>query len=167
MFKHYENNVKKAIQNGVYSPSNEHDACGIGFVANIKNNASHQIVKDGLAILENLNHRGAVGADPKAGDGCGILTQIPDEFLRKISKELDFDLPKLGEYGVGNMFLPKNDKKRADYLEKIKTLISEEDLEIISMRDIPVNNQGLGYSVKPTEPLHLQLFMQNALSQVR
>ncbi len=96
MFKHYENNVKKAIQNGVYNPSNEHDACGIGFVANIKNNASHQIVRDGLAILENLTHRGAVGADPKAGDGCGILTQIPDEFLRKISKELDFDLPKLG-----------------------------------------------------------------------
>ena len=164
MFKHYENNVKKAIQNGVYSPSNEHDACGIGFVANIKNNASHQIVKDGLAILENLNHRGAVGADPKAGDGCGILTQIPDEFLRKISKELDFDLPKLGEYGVGNMFLPKNDKKRADYLEKIKTLISEEDLEIISMRDIPVNNQGLGYSVKPTEPLHLQLFIKSSVT---
>lgn len=164
MFKHYENNVKKAIQNGVYNPSNEHDACGIGFVANIKNNASHQIVKDGLAILENLTHRGAVGADPKAGDGCGILTQIPDEFLRKISKELDFDLPKLGEYGVGNMFLPKNDKKRADYIEKIKNLISEENLEIISMRDIPVNNQGLGYSVKPTEPLHIQLFIKSGVA---
>jgi glutamate synthase (NADPH/NADH) large chain len=164
MFKHYENNLKKAIQNGVYNPSNEHDACGIGFVANIKNNASHQIVKDGLAILENLTHRGAVGADPKAGDGCGILTQIPDEFLRKISKELDFDLPKLGEYGVGNMFLPKNDKKRADYIEKIKNLISEENLEIISMRDIPVNNQGLGYSVKPTEPLHIQLFIKSGVA---
>ncbi len=164
MFKYYENNVKKAIQNGVYNPSNEHDACGIGFVANIKNNASHQIVKDGLAILENLTHRGAVGADPKAGDGCGILTQIPDEFLRKISKELDFDLPKLGEYGVGNMFLPKNDKKRADYIEKIKNLISEENLEIISMRDIPVNNQGLGYSVKPTEPLHIQLFIKSGVA---
>ncbi|MEL0231416.1 MAG: glutamate synthase large subunit [Hyphomicrobiales bacterium] len=164
MFKHYEKNVKKAIQNGVYNPSNEHDACGIGFVANIKNNASHQIVKDGLAILENLTHRGAVGADPKAGDGCGILTQIPDEFLRKISKELDFDLPKLGEYGVGNMFLPKNDKKRADYIEKIKNLISEENLEIISMRDIPVNNQGLGYSVKPTEPLHIQLFIKSGVA---
>ena len=113
-------------------------------------------LKDGLAILENLTHRGAVGADPKAGDGCGILTRITDEFLRKLSKELDFDLPKLGEYGVGNMFLPKNDKKRADYLEKIKNLISEENLErkfsaYTTLKNIiPLNfaRTGLFYIIK-------------------
>ena len=110
MFKHLENNVKETIDKGLYNPRNEHDACGIGFVANIKNKKSHQIIKDGLSILENLTHRGAVGADPKAGDGCGLLTQIPDEFLRKVTADLGVELPSLGSYGVGNIFLPKEKK---------------------------------------------------------
>ena len=99
MFRHVKNNVKETIDKGLYDPKNEHDACGIGFVANIKNNRSHQIVKDGLSILANLVHRGAVGADPKAGDGCGILTQIPDDFLRKVMADAGIDLPPVGHYG--------------------------------------------------------------------
>ena len=88
---------------GLYDPVNEHDACGVGFVADIKGRKSHKIVQQGLQILERLTHRGAVGADPKAGDGAGILLQIPDEFFRSI---LDFELPVPGKYGVGVVFLP-------------------------------------------------------------
>ena len=160
MFRHIENNVKETIDNGLYDPKNEHDACGIGFVANIKNSRSHQIVKDGLSILANLVHRGAVGADPKAGDGCGILTQIPDDFLRKVMTNIGVDLPPVGHYGVGNLFLPKNKAKREKYLAQIKDIVKGEGLEIIALRDIPVNNEGLGYSVKPTEPHHLQMFVR-------
>ena len=173
MFKHIENNVKETIDKGLYNPRNEHDACGIGFVANIKNKKSHQIVKDGLSILENLTHRGAVGADPKAGDGCGLLTQIPDEFLRKVTADLGVELPSLGSYGVGNIFLPKEKKKRENYIKQIKKIVENENLKILALRDIPVNNKGLGYSVKPTEPSHLQMFVasdeelsdQNALER--
>ena len=108
MFRKYDQNVRKAIKKGVYNPDAEHDACGIGFVANIKNIKTNNIVQDGLSILKNLTHRGAVGADPKAGDGCGILTQMPDKFLRKVAIENNIELPAEGHYGVGNLFLPKN-----------------------------------------------------------
>ena len=98
---------------GLYDPANEHDACGIGFVANIKNVKSHDIVRDGLTILENLEHRGAVGAYPKAGDGVGMLLQIPDGFFRKVTADLGFDLPAEGKYGVCMIFLPPDDACRA------------------------------------------------------
>ena len=99
---------------GLYDPRNEHDACGIGFVANIKNRKSHQIVRQGLQILESLTHRGAVGADPRAGDGAGILIQIPDAHLRAVCAECGFDLPAAGEYGVGMLFMPQAAGLRAD-----------------------------------------------------
>ena len=86
---------------GLYNSRNEHDACGIGFVANLKGVKSHKIVQQGLTILRNIVHRGAVGADPKAGDGAGILIQIPDEFLRAECNDLGVNLPKVGEYAVG------------------------------------------------------------------
>ena len=107
MFRHVKNNVKETIDKGLYDPKNEHDACGIGFVANIKNNRSHQIVKDGLSILANLVHRGAVGADPKAGDGSGLLIQIPHKFLKKKVSD-SFSIPNQGEYAVGVFFIPNN-----------------------------------------------------------
>ena len=159
MWKQYDKNVNKAIENGIYDPDTEHDACGIGFVAHIKNKKTNQIVQDGLSILKNLTHRGAVGADPKAGDGCGILTQIPDNFLRKVAKENDIHLPPEGQYGVGNFFLPKDADKRNSYLTQIYKMVDEENLHILGLRDIPVNNEGLGYSVKPTEPCHIQIFI--------
>ncbi|MFN6941082.1 MAG: hypothetical protein ACK4OG_03700, partial [Parvibaculum sp.] len=98
---------------GLYDPRNEHDACGIGFIANIHNRKSHRIIQDGLKILENLEHRGAVGADPKAGDGAGILIQMPDAFFRKEAKKLGIELPAEGHYGVGMLFLPKAADARA------------------------------------------------------
>ncbi|WP_419622406.1 hypothetical protein, partial [Thiolapillus sp.] len=91
-------------EQGLYDPALERDACGVGFVCNIKNRKSREIVLQGLEILERISHRGAVGADPKAGDGAGILVQIPDAFFRAV---VDFDLPPVGQYGVGHVFLPQ------------------------------------------------------------
>ena len=98
---------------GLYNPANEHDACGVGFVAHIKGKKSHQIVQQGLELLTNLTHRGATGYDPKLGDGAGLLMQMPDAFLRKEAAKLGFNLPEIGQYAVGNIFLPQNPKSRA------------------------------------------------------
>ena len=92
---------------GLYDPKNEHDACGIGFVANIKGVGSHSIVNDGLEMLENLEHRGAVGSDKSVGDGAGILTQIPDDYFREVLRKSKMKLPPLGNYGVAMLFFPK------------------------------------------------------------
>ena len=105
---------------GLYDPSNEHDACGVGFIAHIKGNKSNHIILQGLELLRNLTHRGAVGADPLAGDGAGILIQTPDAFLRAEAAKLGVALPPVGEYGVGMVFLPQIDEERAK-CEKILT----------------------------------------------
>ncbi len=139
---------------GLYDPANEHDACGVGFVANIKGVKSHQIIQQGLGILERLTHRGAVGADPKAGDGAGILFQIPDAFFRQV---VDFELPPEGEYAIGMLFLPRNEASRNVCEEAIEGLVSAEGQRVLGWRDVPVNNEGLGYSVKPTEPVVRQI----------
>jgi glutamate synthase (NADPH/NADH) large chain len=141
---------------GLYDPANEHDACGVGFVANIKGVKSHKIVQQGLEILERLTHRGAVGADPKAGDGAGILFQIPDAFFRELT---DFDLPAEGDYAIGMLFLPRNEASRAVCEESIEELVKSEGQQVIGWRDVPVNNTGLGYSVIPTEPVVRQIFV--------
>jgi glutamate synthase (NADPH/NADH) large chain len=99
-------------QQGLYSPSNERDACGLGFVAHIKGNKSHKIVQQGLQILANLTHRGATGYDPKLGDGAGILIQMPDAFMRKEATKLGIKLPALGEYACGTAFLPQTKNGR-------------------------------------------------------
>ena len=146
---------------GLYDPANEHDACGLGFVANIKNVKSHDIVRDGLTILENLEHRGAVGADPKAGDGVGMLIQMPDAFFRKVTSELAFDLPEEGAYGVGMVFLPPDDAARATIENIINEKISAEGHAVLGWRDVPVDNSDLGYSIVPTEPVIKQIFIDN------
>lgn len=147
---------------GLYDPANEHDACGLGFVANIKNVKSHDIVRDGLTILENLEHRGAVGADPKAGDGVGMLIQIPDAFFRKVTADLPFELPPEGRYGVGMLFLPPDDKARAQIEALVEEKIAAEGHQPLGWRDVPVDNSDLGYSIVPTEPVIRQLFISNA-----
>src|SRR6187549_4209537 len=101
-----------AARHGLYSPAHEHDACGVGFVAHIAGSKSHSIVEQGLKVLENLTHRGAVGADPLMGDGAGILIQIPDEFYRAEMAKQGVELPPPGEYGVGMIFLPKEHASR-------------------------------------------------------
>ncbi|OQX34730.1 MAG: glutamate synthase subunit alpha, partial [Candidatus Sedimenticola endophacoides] len=141
---------------GLYDPRNEHDACGVGFVADIKGRKSHKIVEQGLEILERLVHRGAVGADPRAGDGAGILIQLPDAFFRAV---VDFDLPAAGAYAVGHLFLPRDDAARAETQSVVERFITGEGQQLIGWRDVPVDNSGLGYSVKPTEPVNRQVFV--------
>ncbi|MDE2430519.1 MAG: glutamate synthase subunit alpha, partial [Burkholderiales bacterium] len=144
---------------GLYDPRNEHDACGIGLYANINNKKSHDIVAKGLLILKNLEHRGAVGADPKAGDGAGILIQIPHDFFSGEAKRLGFELPGAGQYGVGFLFMPREPIYRQDIERIWWETAREEGLKVLGWRDVPVNSSVLGYSVKDTEPMHRQVFI--------
>ncbi|MGD8557034.1 MAG: glutamate synthase large subunit, partial [Chromatiales bacterium] len=141
---------------GLYDPANEHDACGVGFVAHIKGEKSHQIVRQGLTILERLTHRGAVGADPKAGDGAGLLMQIPDEFFRE---ETGFELPESGSYAIGMVFLPKAGDAREAFETTINEVIEAEGQHVLGWRTVPVDNSDLGVSVIPTEPVIRQVFI--------
>ena len=144
---------------GLYDPGHEHDACGVGFVAHIKGQQSHAIVRQGLQVLENLTHRGAVGADPLAGDGAGILIQTPDTFLREECATLGIELPAPGRYATGMIFLPQNDTTRAECEALIERLVDEEDQILLGWRDVPTDNSGLGQSVKDVEPVVRQLFI--------
>jgi glutamate synthase (NADPH/NADH) large chain len=146
-------------QQGLYDPRNEHDACGVGFVADIKNRKSHDIVEQGLEILENLTHRGAVGADPLAGDGAGILIQIPDKLLRAECKAIGITLPDPEEYAVGIVFLPRNAETRAECEQAFARVIEAEGQYLLGWRDLPTDNCCLGESVKPMEPVIRQLFI--------
>ena len=98
---------------GLYDPKREHDACGVGFVADLRAHPNHKIIEHGLQILENLTHRGAVGADPLAGDGAGILVQIPHAFLKEVTAPLRIKLPEPGHYAIGHLFMPRNRAQRA------------------------------------------------------
>jgi glutamate synthase (NADPH/NADH) large chain len=144
---------------GLYDPKNDHDACGVGFIADIKNRASHDIVQKGLTVLANLTHRGAVGADPMAGDGAGLLMQLPDRFLRDECSKLGIDLPEAGSYGVGMLFLPKDDAQRAQCEKAMETAIASEHQVLLGWRDVPVDDSCLGWSVKPIEPTIRQVFV--------
>ncbi|KHF26648.1 glutamate synthase (NADH), large subunit [Solemya velum gill symbiont] len=155
---------------GLYDPANEHDACGVGFVAHIKGKKSHEIVSQGLTILERLTHRGAVGADPKAGDGAGLLMQIPDAFMRD---ESGIELPVEGEYGIGMLFLPQEENARKPLEALVEEIVTAEGQTLLGWRTVPVDNSSLGVSVKPTEPVVRQVFIgrgegtadQNALER--
>jgi len=144
---------------GLYDPRNEHDSCGIGFVANIKNRKSHDVLEQGLQILCNLHHRGAVGADPLAGDGAGILIQIPDAFFRDECAKLGFDLPPVGEYAVGMVFLPRLKETRRKCIAALEWALTSEGQTVIGWRDVPTDDSVLGYSVKPNEPVIRQIFI--------
>ena len=146
---------------GLYDPKNEHDACGVGFIAHMKGQKSHQIVKDGLFILENLTHRGAVGADPLMGDGAGILVQIPDRFFREEMAKQGITLPKAGEYAVGHFFFPRDETQIAHFKKIIADVCQAEGQELIGYRDVPVDNSSLSKApdIAATEPRHIQVFI--------
>ena len=144
---------------GLYDPSNEHDNCGVGFVANIKGRKSHEIVRQGLQILVNLDHRGAVGADPLAGDGAGILLQVPDRLFRDDCAALGFDLPPAGEYAVGMVFLPRGQAAGAPMIDVVDQAIAAENQVLLGWRTVPTDNACLGESVKPNEPDIRQVFI--------
>src|SRR5258708_35082434 len=154
-----ERHTWRPAAEGLYDPALEKDSCGVGFIANIKGKKSHQIVSDALSILCNLEHRGAVGADPRAGDGAGILVQIRHAFFARKTKELGFTLPRPGDYAVGALFMPKEKAWRKVIQSIIADQIKDEQLTLLGWRDVPVNNFSLGETVKPTEPAHMQVFI--------
>jgi len=147
------------VAQGLYDPANEHDACGVGFVANIKGARSHGIIDQGLLILKNLAHRGAVGADPLASDGSGILIQIPDRFLREEMATQGVQLPPVGQYGVGMVFLPQEPASRLACEYEIERAIKDEQQVLLGWRDVPRNSAGLGESGKKIEPVVRQVFI--------
>jgi glutamate synthase (NADPH) large chain len=144
---------------GLYDPRNEHDACGMGFVANIKGRKSHDIVEKGLKVLDNLSHRGAVGADKLQGDGAGILIQVPDTFFRRECGKLKITLPAIGQYGVGMVFLPQEPASRMACEQEIERAIASEGQVLLGWRDVPVNPEGLGDGVKAIQPIIRQVFV--------
>ncbi|MDR3668504.1 MAG: hypothetical protein P4L35_16800, partial [Ignavibacteriaceae bacterium] len=138
------NNEQKNNSIGMYDPSFEHDACGMGFVADVKGRKSRSIIDMSLDILLNLEHRGAVGADIDTGDGSGILIQMPDAFLRKVTSENNIKLPPEGKYGVGVIFLPQNSTQRKIIENVIEKIIIDEDQKFLGWRDVPVDLQVPG-----------------------
>ena len=144
---------------GLYSSVNEKDSCGIGLVANIYDIPSNGIIENALKLLSNLTHRGAVSADPKAGDGVGLLTQIPHQFFQKELSKSNIILPRPDDYAVGMFFLPRNDEERLHCIEIIKKYFKKFGLEIIVQRKVPTNQSVLGDSIKGKEPSILQFFV--------
>jgi glutamate synthase (NADPH/NADH) large chain len=144
---------------GLFDPALEKDSCGVGFIANIKGRKSHQIVADAIEILCNLEHRGAVGADPRAGDGAGILVQIPHKFFQRKAVEDDIELPEPGQYAVGFMFMPHEPAACQSIMDIFAEVVALEGQTLLGWRDVPSDNSSLGVSVKPTEPRHMQVFV--------
>ena len=143
---------------GLYDPSNEHDNCGVGFLANIDGIQSHDIVADSVEVLKNLLHRGAVGGDLSTGDGAGVLLQISDKFFRKEASRLNFALPKVGTYGVGMFFLPQSEVS-IECLRTIQKVIQEEALDFIGWREVPTDGSILGDQARAMQPRVMQVFV--------
>ncbi len=146
---------------GLYDPANEHDNCGIGFVANIKGGKSNEIIRRGLEVLVNMTHRGAESSDNKSGDGAGILMQIPHDLFTSFG----INLPVSGKYGTGLIFLPRSEKEGIACLEELNRQLVSEGLDLIGYRDVPVNNKALGDIAKGTEPVIRQIFVQGNYEQ--
>ncbi len=151
---------------GLYDPEFEHDACGVGFIADLSARKSHKIIEDGLQILVNLTHRGAVGADPLAGDGAGMLLQIPDEFLRTECRQLGIELPDAGDYAVGHVFLPRDKRFRRECEAQFERSCKEEGLTLLGWRDVPTDNSCLSDPTIAVEPFHRQIFIGKSENSV-
>ncbi|MCY6371372.1 glutamate synthase large subunit [Clostridium ganghwense] len=155
-----ENNTGLPMKQGLYDPQFEKDNCGVGFVANVKGEKTHGLVKKALQILVNLTHRGAVGSDPKTGDGAGIMLQIPDEFFKISCDNLGIELPKFGNYAVGMTFLPKETALRYQCEGIFERAVEEEGQKVLGWRDVPTDNRCIGETAKGTEPTIRQLFIE-------
>ncbi|GFH35165.1 glutamate synthase large subunit [Streptomyces pacificus] len=145
---------------GLYDPRNEHDACGVGFVATLTGVADHRLVEQALTVLRNLEHRGATGSEPDSGDGAGILLQVPDAFLREVA---GFALPEAGSYAVGIAFVPQGTEDQA--VSRIETIAAEEGLDVLGWRDVPVAPELLGATARATMPVFRQLFVSGGASR--
>ena len=156
--------VRYGGSTGLYDPRNEHDSCGVGFIVNMKGTKTHQTVADGLAMLKNLTHRGAVGADPLMGDGAGILTQIPDRLFREEMAAQGITLPPVGHYAVGYLFMPRDNALQTQIEGTIGEIADAEGQQVIGYRDVPVDNSSLSGAphIAASEPVHRQVFIARA-----
>ena len=144
---------------GLYNPAYEHDACGIGFVANIKGNKNHQTIADALTVLENMEHRGACGCENNSGDGAGILIQTPHEFFFDECLKMGVHLPAFGKYGVGVIFFPREIRLRETCREIFNRSAEKLGLDIITYRKVPVNTADIGVTALSVEPEMEQVFI--------
>ncbi len=147
---------------GLYDPRYEHDACGIGFVANIKGRASHKIIEQGVEVLVNLTHRGACGCDPETGDGAGLLLQIPHGFFLKQAASQGFTLPEPGTYGVGMIFVAPDQAKSRQAQQMVEEVVQAEGLRLLAWRRVPTNANAIGWLARETEPHIYQFFVEQA-----
>jgi glutamate synthase (ferredoxin) len=149
----------RPLKQGLYDPAFEHDACGVGFVVDIKGRKSRAIIDNALQILLNLDHRGACGSEENTGDGAGILMQLPDAFLRKACTALGFELPPAGHYGVGMIYLPADEAQRQACEAQLNSIIAEEGQQLLGWRTVPTQNRSLGNAAKSGEPFLRQVFI--------
>lgn len=145
---------------GLYEPDTEHDACGIGFVAHIRGEKSHDIVEQGLEILRRLSHRAATGADPLTGDGAGILLQLPHRFFKAEGLRLGFDMPRRRRYGIGQVFLPPDRKARAACEEILEEVIAEQGQAVLGWRDVPTDSTHIGTVARDVLPKFRQIYIR-------
>jgi glutamate synthase (NADPH/NADH) large chain len=147
------------VATGLYDPRHEHDACGVGFVVDIKGRRSHAVVEQGLQVLVNLLHRGACGCEANTGDGAGVLIQVPDRFLRKVTAPLGITLPPAGEYGTGLVFLPVAGNERERLRALLEQTAAEEGLEVLGWRALSIDDRALGESARAARPVIEQIFI--------
>src|SRR5271154_3079486 len=147
------------LAQGLYDPAQEHDACGIGFVASIRGEKSHDIIRDGIQVLLNLAHRGACGCDSETGDGAGVLIQIPHKFYARECAKLGFELPLPGAYGVGMTFLPVEKHARLQCEGILERIVREEGLSVLGWRDMPVYASAIGRVARGSQPYIQQIFV--------
>ncbi|MEL6287717.1 MAG: glutamate synthase large subunit [Pseudomonadota bacterium] len=151
--------AKPRANEGLYVADKEHDACGVGFIADLNGRRSHDIVSSGLEILENMTHRGAVGADPLAGDGAGMLVQIPHDFFSDVAKDVGILLPEPGEYAVAHIFMPQDQGLRSHCANILTRAVAAEGMVLLGWRDVPVDNKCLSEGVIAVEPAQRQVFI--------
>ena len=144
---------------GLYDPATEHDACGVGFVVNMHGVKSHDIVRKGLELLENLTHRGACGCDPLTGDGAGILMQTPQEFFAAVAPQAGITLPPAGDWAVGNVFLPPSEGDREAAEQFFEQVAREDGLDFLGWRTVPTDNRSIGGTAREVEPVVRQVFI--------
>jgi len=147
---------------GLYDPRTEHDACGVGFIVDIKGRKSHDVIDKGLTVLLNLLHRGACGCEANTGDGAGVLVQMPDRFLRKATADRGFTLPAPGRYGAGLVFLPRAKAERETLRALIERTVRVNRHEVLGWRPVPGDDSSLGPSARASKPVIEQLFVGDA-----
>ena len=151
--------LRKLVKQGLYDPQNEHDSCGVGIVADIKDVKSHGIIEKALRVLANLGHRGACGSDPRTGDGAGILLQMPHQFFAKVCAQLGITLPPPGDYGVGMVFLPQDPAQREGCQRILEGMVQDEGQILLGWRDVPVDTTAIGDHARHVQPYIRQIFI--------